>query len=132
MPFSSTRETELIQEQLDRLRPLADKGGIPKTKIIELDNQLRRQEAVIGAHRQDLLTRGLNPEQIKNVSNGQFVSTVEVVAPPLINERETLVSILQASFQQDRANEEGFAFEVGSSDETVGNLQVTCDPGCQT
>jgi cobalt-zinc-cadmium efflux system membrane fusion protein len=118
--FSSTRETELIQEQLDRLRPLADKGGIPKTKIIELDNQLRRQEAVIGAHRQDLLTRGLNPEQIKNVSNGQFVSTVEVVAPPLINERETLVSIRQASFQQDRANEEGFAFEVQELNAELG------------
>ena len=57
--FAATRETQLISEQLNRLRPLAESGGIAKSKIIDLQNQLRRQAAAIEAHRQDLLTRGV-------------------------------------------------------------------------
>lgn len=118
--FSSTKETELIQEQLDRLGPLAETGSIPRTKIIELENQLRRQAAVIQAHRQDLLTRGLNPQQIDKVAGGQFVTTVDVVAPPRIKEREKLVTIQQASFQEGNADEDGFAFEVQELNAELG------------
>jgi hypothetical protein len=118
--FSSTRETQLLQEQLYRLRPLADKGAIAKSKIIDLENQLRRQEAVIQAHRQDLLTRGLNPQQIVSVSEGQFVSTVDVVAPPLVKERAKLVTLQQASFQDGNADDEGFAYEVHELNAELG------------
>ena len=118
--FSSTKETELIQEQLDRLRPLAETGSIPRTKIIELENQLRRQAVVIQAHRQDLLTRGLNPQQIDNVAGGQFVTTVEVMAPPRVKEREKLVTIQQASFREGNADEDGFAFEVQELNAELG------------
>lgn len=81
--FSATRESEFIQSELERLGPLAERGSVAKTRIIDLENQLRRQGAVIQAHRQDLITRGLNPQQIESVAKGTFVSTVEVVAPPL-------------------------------------------------
>ena len=118
--FSSTKETQLIQEQLERLRPLADKGGIPRTKIIDLENQLRRQQVVIQAHRQDLLTRGLKPQQIVRVSNGQFVSTVDVVAPPLVKKRKKLVTIRQTSFQEGNADDEGFAYEVQELNAELG------------
>ncbi len=80
--FAATSETQLIREQLDRLRPLARTGGIAKSRIIELENNLRRQAALIKAHRQDLLTRGLNPNQLDTVARGQFVTSVDVVAPP--------------------------------------------------
>ena len=79
--FAATAETQLIREQLDRLRPLARTGGIAKSRIIELENNLRRQAALIKAHRQDLLTRGLNPNQLDTVARGQFVTSVDVVAP---------------------------------------------------
>lgn len=118
--FSSTREAQIAQEQLARLSPLADKGGISKTKIIDLENELRRQEAVIQAHRQDLLTRGLNPQQVDRVANGTFVSTVEVVAPPRVKAREKLVSIRQASFQQGKADDVEFAFEVQELNAELG------------
>ncbi len=118
--FSSTREAQIAQEQLARLSPLADKGGISKTKIIDLENELRRQEAVIQSHRQDLLTRGLNPQQVDRVANGQFVSTVEVVAPPRVKEREKLVSIQQVSFQHGKGDDDEFAFEVQELNAELG------------
>lgn len=118
--FSSTKEAQIAQEQLTRLSPLVENGGIPKTRIIDLENELRRQEAVIQAHRQDLLTRGLNPQQIDRVANGEFVSTVDVVAPSRIKERGKLVTIQQATFQQGEATEEGFAFEVQELNADLG------------
>ena len=80
--FKATRETELIKEQRERLKNLADTGGIPQTRIIELDQQSRRQQAAIQGYRQDLLSRGLGLEQIQQVTEGQFVSSIDVAAPP--------------------------------------------------
>ena len=80
--FKATRETELVKEQRKRLEDLAKDGTILGSKLIDLDSQFRRQAAAIQAYRQDLLTRGLNPEQIDAITEGKFVSTIEVVAPP--------------------------------------------------
>ena len=118
--FSSTRETEFIEAELNRVRPLADRGGISKSRIIELENQLRRQEAVLQAHRQDLLTRGLNPKQIEKVSEGTFVSTVDVVAPPLIGERSGSSSVQQSVLQEAESQTVGFAYEVQELDAELG------------
>lgn len=79
--FRATRETELTQEQIQRLADVAKSGAIAEAKLIELRNHLRRQSALMQACRQDLLTRGLNPEQIDRVTQGEFVSSIEVVAP---------------------------------------------------
>jgi len=80
--FKATRETQLVREQRARLVDGVKSGAIPESKITELDSQLRRQSAAIQAYRQDLLTRGINPTQIDSVAEGNFVSTVDVVAPP--------------------------------------------------
>lgn len=79
--FKATRETELVKEQRARLEKAAKSGAIPETRLLELDQQLRRQSAAIQVYRQDLLTRGLNPEQVAAVSEGRFVSTIEVAVP---------------------------------------------------
>lgn len=79
--FRATREIDLIQEQQTRIKEAVESGAIPKTRLIELDQQLRRQEAAIQGYRQDLLTRGLTPAQLSEVTEGQFVSTIDVVAP---------------------------------------------------
>lgn len=118
--FSSNKEIELIQEQLDRLRPLAESGGIPKTKIIELENQLRRQETVIQAYRQDLLTRGLSPTDIQKVAEGEFISTIDVVAPPAVKLAESENRIQLASFQPVNDESMTFAYEVQQLNATLG------------
>ena len=80
--FRAVRETELINEQLERLRPLAANGGLSQAKLIENEQQLKRQQAAIEGYRQDLLTRGLNPEQIGEIQEGRFIASIDVVAPP--------------------------------------------------
>jgi membrane fusion protein, heavy metal efflux system len=110
--FGATRETELINEELVRLQPLVNTGSIAKSKIIDLKNQLRRQAAEIEAHQQDLLTRGLNPQQIARVADGKFVSTIEVVAPPPIGADEKSADIQPAAFQLAKGDAAELAYEV--------------------
>ncbi|MGN6545545.1 MAG: efflux RND transporter periplasmic adaptor subunit [Aureliella sp.] len=81
--FRAHRESELIAEQRARLQNAARNGAISEARLIELDNQARRQAALIQSYRQDLLTRGLGPEQIDAVAEGRFVSTIQIAAPAL-------------------------------------------------
>lgn len=80
--FRATKELQLIAENRARLDLGVQNGAIPAAKIIELENQAKRQATAIQGFRQDLLTRGLTPPQIDAVADGRFVSTIEVVAPP--------------------------------------------------
>lgn len=82
--FRANRETELIKEQRDRLEKAAEGGAIPQARLIDLDQQMRRQKTAIQSYRQDLLTRGLTPDQIADVTEGKFVASIDVVAPPPI------------------------------------------------
>ena len=110
--FKSTREIQLITEQYARLEGLAKSGGVPEARLIELDNQLRRQKTLIQSYQQDLLTRGLNPEQIKSVADGTFVSTIDVVAPPVIDHTSQANQIQPVAFQSADSNVDGLAYEV--------------------
>jgi len=96
--FKAQRESELIAEQQVRLRNAAVSGAISESRLIDLDNQARRQSAAIQSHRQDLLTRGLTPVQIDSVAEGRFVSTIEVAAPALRpNDMNVAVSLAVAA-----------------------------------
>lgn len=86
--FKTTREAQLVKEQRERLEGPVKSGAIPETKLIEVDNQLRRLTAVVQSHRQDLLTRGLSPAQIDSVAAGKFVSEIEVAAPPPLDDKQ--------------------------------------------
>ena len=80
--FKASQEVRLVQDQLDRLSSAANSGAVSGARLIELQNALQRQQILIQAAKQELLHRGLNPEQIAAVSEGSFVTSVEVVAPP--------------------------------------------------
>lgn len=79
--FTANKERQLVQEQIDRLAPLAKTGAVPGSRIIELESQKRRQEALIQSNRQDLLVRGLTLEQIDKVAQGEFVPVITITAP---------------------------------------------------
>lgn len=80
--FRANKELQLIAENKARLDSAAQTGAVTGVKLIELDNQAKRQAAAIQGFRQDLLTRGLTPPLNDAVAEGRFVSTIEVVAPP--------------------------------------------------
>lgn len=109
--FKATGETQLIQEERARLRGLANDGTIAGKRIIELKQQLRRQEVLIQAYRQDLLTRGLTPSQIEHIAQGRFVSTIDVVAPPLANDVRLHREIRPVTFE-DNQHDGGLVYEV--------------------
>lgn len=110
--FKATREIQLINEQHARLEGLAKTGGVPESRLIELDNQLRRQKALIQSYQQDLLTRGLNPDQISSVADGTFVSTIEVVAPPVVDHIAKSPEIQPVAFHVTGSTVDGLAYEV--------------------
>jgi cobalt-zinc-cadmium efflux system membrane fusion protein len=80
--FRATRETELEQEKRARLAQV--ESVIAGSRLIEIDQQLRRLQAAITSHRQDLLARGLSREQIAEAAAGRFVSSIDIVAPPAV------------------------------------------------
>lgn len=78
--FKVTREIELETEKQNRLKQIGE-GAIAPVRLIEVDQQLRRLQAASQGHRQDLLTRGLSPEELDRIAAGQFVTTIEVKTP---------------------------------------------------
>ena len=109
--FKATRETELIKQERARLEGIAKVGAIAGSRIIELDQRKSRQEALIQAYRQDLLTRGLLPSHIEQIAKGQFISTIEVVAPPPVSDRRDAKKIQQVVFLDDDGDQ-GLVYEV--------------------
>lgn len=79
--FKAVRETEIEQEKRARLAGIGE-GAIAGARLVEIDQQVRRLQAAITGRRQELLVRGLLPEQIAEVEAGRFVSSLEIAAPP--------------------------------------------------
>ncbi len=115
--FKATQEVHLFQQEINRLSEATRSGAVSESRLIESRQQLKRQTTLIRAYEQDLLTRGLNPEQVEQVSSGTFVSTIEVLAPPAIPQQAWLSpkatnSIRQVSTVSEPSSEIGIAFEV--------------------
>lgn len=110
--FKATREAELLTEQRSRLQGPAASGALPQARLTEVESQLRRQGAAIQAYRQDLLTRGLTPEQIASVTEGRFVSTIEVYAPPPLSVDPRAGEVVPASLQLSPSADRGPVYEV--------------------
>jgi cobalt-zinc-cadmium efflux system membrane fusion protein len=79
--FKVTREIELETEKENRLKQIGE-GAIAPVRLIEVDQQLRRLAATRDSYRQELLSRGLSPEEIDRIAGGQFVTSIEVNTPP--------------------------------------------------
>ena len=125
--FKATRDLQLEQEKRQRLEQIGT--AIPGARLIEIDQQQRRLQAAITSARQDLLTRGLTPEQIEQVAGGQFVSTVEIVAPPLPDQTVEEVpaadrSAAMVSVTPSSAEVQELAVELGSQVQ-AGQLLAT-------
>lgn len=116
--FKANQETGIIQEQIDRLSRAVSSGAVSKAKMIELNADLSRQRAIVRSSRQDLLTRGLLPDQINLVEQeGRFVSTIEVTAPVSVIAQVSKPPVLsnqvrQASLVTAQTSLDDVAYEV--------------------
>lgn len=61
------KDIELIDVELKRITPLVDSGSLPAKTKIEKEYERRRLEAQQLVQSQELLVRGLSPEQIKDI-----------------------------------------------------------------
>lgn len=114
--FQATGEIALAQAEIERLEDAAATGAISGSRIIELNQQVARQQTLVQAYRQDLLTRGLLPEQVDDVAEGTFVSTIEVVAPPAQTVEEVAGVIDPEDVVQTDEPEDGLV-EVAAEDD---------------
>ena len=119
--FKSTQEAKLVQQQIDRLSDIASSGAVSGARIIELGNDLQRQQTMIQAARQELLNRGLNPGQVDSVATGSFVSTIEVVAPQAPTNATVLQGLVGSNVQQaDYTQPSDIAYELQSLNVELG------------
>ena len=79
--YKAIREMDIVRTEKDRIAKLIQSGIVPGKRMIELEQKASRQAALIDAHEQDLTARGLSAEQIAEIKQGKFLSTIEVVAP---------------------------------------------------
>ena len=78
--FKAIREIEIFNQEIKRIQGLVESGTLPGKRKLELEQQISRQNARIDAYRQDLISRGLSEEQVKQVENGQFLTSIDVIA----------------------------------------------------
>ena len=117
--FKASQEIALLQKDIDRLSTVANSGGIAGARLIELKNNVRRQEILIQAAKQELLNRGLSPSQVNQVVDGVFVSSIDVIAPPPRNieavpQPDSRPTVAQASLVIADKSNESLAYEIQS------------------
>jgi biotin carboxyl carrier protein len=110
--FKATREIELVRQKRDRLEPLVQSGGLPKPRLIELDNDILRLQVNVQAYRQDLQGRGLTAEQIGAAATGEFLSDIVVRAPAEQKQPSPAADVVLAATQSDEPEKLPFSFEV--------------------
>ena len=79
--YKAIRETEIVCKEKERIAKLIKSGIVPGKRMVELDQKVNRQAALIDAHQQDLMARGVSEEQIDQIKKGSFLSSIEITTP---------------------------------------------------
>lgn len=79
--FKANENIKLAEARRDRLVRAGE--GIPGSRIIEVESAIARLKVAVQGYRQELASRGLNPEAINGVADGVLLSELALVAPPL-------------------------------------------------
>lgn len=79
--YQAIRETEILDKEKQRLESLIRAGIVAGKRRIELEQKASRQAALIDSREQELIARGLDPEQIQGIKKGKFLTTIDIKAP---------------------------------------------------
>lgn len=75
------QEVKIAQKQYKVIEGSVRSGALSEQKLLDLQYQLDRLAAARKAYRADLATRGLTPEQIDQVEEGNFLKQITVRVP---------------------------------------------------
>jgi hypothetical protein len=105
--YAAIKNAEIARRNLDRIANAAQSGAIPKSRVIEIQNELEQLNVTIESYRQDLKARGLPQHCIERAEVGEFATEFIVRAP----EDSSLLSDAILSPSNDPS---AFSFEVHS------------------
>ena len=77
--FKALQDIRLADAQRKRLKSAGE--AIPESRVIEIDNQIKRLDVAVKTYQRELSNRGLSAEQIDEVAQGNFISEISVHAP---------------------------------------------------
>ena len=80
--LDSVQQLQIIDDDIRRLTPAAEEGGIARKNLIDRQYERRRTEAVIEARRQELLVRGLAAGDVEGIiRDRRLVRTITIHTP---------------------------------------------------
>jgi len=77
--FKTSQDITLADARRERL--IAGGSGIPKARVIEVENEIARLQVAAQGYRQELRNRGLSPDEIDGVAGGQLVNEITLFVP---------------------------------------------------
>jgi hypothetical protein len=103
--FKAIGEIAILKKEIARIRTMAENGIIPEKRIIVLQQNVQRQETLVAASRQDLMSRGFSETQVLEAERGHFLTSIEIKAPMFESDdsqtrRPTGVPASAASFKK--------------------------------
>ena len=102
--FKAIKEIEILKKEIDRIDNLARSGVIPEKRIINLNQDVARQQAELDAYGQELFARGFNKDQLNQIASGNFITSIDVLVPTQ-SIMDTPPKISQISFSKTPALE---------------------------
>jgi multidrug efflux pump subunit AcrA (membrane-fusion protein) len=115
---------EIVEAELERLAPYAETGAVAGRKRIDLEYERRELASRIDLKMQELLGRGLPPEQVDRVrTTRKLADTVEVRMPP----REGVADFDERGELQRVAFEGNAVVEPGANDARDGASEMTVE-----
>lgn len=77
-----TEELDVVDRELERLRPIVEKGALPQKALLERQYDQQKLRGALRAQRESLLLHGLSSEQVDEVQESRSLrSRLTIVAP---------------------------------------------------
>lgn len=91
--LDSVKQLQIINDEINRLRPVA-KEGIARKQLIEKQYEQRRMTSVVDSKRQELLIRGLSESEVSDiVEDEKLVRSVIIRVPTGIRPQEAPLAL---------------------------------------
>ena len=135
--LDSVQQLQIIDDEIKRLTPAAEEGGIARRNLIDRQYERRRTQAVIEARRQELLVRGLRTADVDGiVRDRKLVRTITIHTPLGIQPDQPHISgrrspkLTPVSHQQEQPDDD-LVYSVESMKVSPGSVvtagQTLCD-----